>query len=342
MTVDRVVVHEPSKITVSRIGAQGPQGDPGATGAQGSSGVNGSNGTNGSNGVNGRTTYNGSGAPSNSLGADGDFYIATNTWTSYGPKASGTWPTGASLVGPQGTQGIQGIQGVAGLTGPTGTTGATGPQGTTGATGPTGSTGSTGATGAAGADGKTVRSGSGVPSGGLGVDGDFYINTTANTIYGPKTSGAWGSSSSLIGPTGATGATGSTGPTGPTGATGATGSTGATGPAGLAQETVNGGGNTGSAVTIPDVTTATGHTYTMTANCTFTFPAAGAGKGFTLQLTQDGTGSRPATWPSSSTVWWSAATTPTLSTGAGKVDLLSFICLDGTHWVGTVVALDAR
>ena len=45
----------------------------------------------------------------------------------------------------------------------------------------------------------------------LGNNGDFYINTAANTIYGPKTAGAWGSPTSLVGPTGATGATGATG-----------------------------------------------------------------------------------------------------------------------------------
>lgn len=107
--------------------------------------------------------------------------------------------------GPAGATGATGPQGATGATGPQGATGATGAQGPTGATGPTGPTG---ATGAAGADGKTVRSGSGAPSSGLGVDGDFYINTAANTIYGPKTGGAWGSPTSLVGPTGGVGAPG--------------------------------------------------------------------------------------------------------------------------------------
>ena len=34
------------------------------------------------------------------------------------------------------------------------------------------------------------------------MDGDFYIDTTAWDIYGPKTSGAWGSGTSIIGPSG--------------------------------------------------------------------------------------------------------------------------------------------
>lgn len=58
---------------------------------------------------------------------------------------------------------------------------------------------------ATGVDGKTVRSGSGVPAAELGVDGDFYIDTTAHTLYGPKTTGAWGSATSIVGPQGEAG-----------------------------------------------------------------------------------------------------------------------------------------
>lgn len=50
-----------------------------------------------------------------------------------------------------------------------------------------------------GGGGNTVLNGSGAPSSGLGNNGDFYIDTTATAIYGPKTAGAWGSSTSLIG-----------------------------------------------------------------------------------------------------------------------------------------------
>lgn len=85
----------------------------------------------------------------------------------------------------------------------------------------------------AGAGGtNTVLHGSGAPSGGTGVNGDFYIDTTAHTVYGPKTGGVWGSATSLVGPTGSAGSAGATGPTGPTGATGSTGATGATGATG--------------------------------------------------------------------------------------------------------------
>ena len=98
----------------------------------------------------------------------------------------------------------------------------------------------------------TTHNGTGVPSNTLGKEGDIYIDTTNDNIYGPKTNGVWGSATTLIGatgatgaagPTGAAGATGATGPAGPTGATGAAGAdgndgaTGATGPQGPAGPT---------------------------------------------------------------------------------------------------------
>lgn len=64
---------------------------------------------------------------------------------------------------------------------------------------------SQGDAGAPGADGSTVLNGTGAPGGGLGADGDFYIDTAADDIYGPKTGGAWGGPTSLIGPQGPAG-----------------------------------------------------------------------------------------------------------------------------------------
>ncbi|MBP1627799.1 MAG: Collagen triple helix repeat-containing protein [Holophagaceae bacterium] len=135
-----------------------------------------------------------------------------------------------------GAQGVPGPQGPVGPAGPTGAQGAQGIQGVQGATGPVGATGSTGAAG------RSVLNGNGTPNAGLGVDGDFYLDTAASTIYGPKgsvTTGQWPAVGvSLMGPQGATGATGATGSTGATGATGAqgiqgiTGSTGSQGPTG--------------------------------------------------------------------------------------------------------------
>lgn len=80
----------------------------------------------------------------------------------------------------------------------------------------------------------SVRNGVGAPPPSLGIDGDFYIDTTSYVMYGPRAAGNWGSGQRLVGPTGATGATGAPGSTGPAGAAGATGPTGATGATGAA------------------------------------------------------------------------------------------------------------
>ena len=139
-----------------------------------------------------------------------------------------TGATGAQgLLGPTGATGAAGATGATGPLGPIGPIGATGATGAQGPIGPLGATGPTGATGTAGA---TVLSGNGPPSAGTGVDGDFYIDLTTNTIYGPKAGGVWPSGVSLEGATGETGATGAQGLLGPTGAAGATGATGPLGP----------------------------------------------------------------------------------------------------------------
>jgi hypothetical protein len=46
----------------------------------------------------------------------------------------------------------------------------------------------------------TVLYGSVTPPNSLGIDGDFYINTSNNYIYGPKIYGAWPAGTSLVGP----------------------------------------------------------------------------------------------------------------------------------------------
>jgi len=105
--------------------------------------------------------------------------------------------------------------------------------------------------------------------------------------------------------------------------------------AALLRENVNTVASSGTACTLPDVTTATLNSVTLTGNCTFTFPTAAAGKGFAIQLTQDSTGSRTATWPA--TVKWSNGTAPTLSTTPGHADVVSFLCTDGSTWLGNHV-----
>lgn len=75
------------------------------------------------------------------------------------------------------------------------------------------------------------------------------------------------------------------------------------------------------------------HKITMTGNCTFTFTAPAGPTTLTLKMTQDGTGSRTATWPAS--VKWESGTAPTLSTAASAVDLISFY-FDGSDYYGFI------
>jgi hypothetical protein len=63
----------------------------------------------GDTGVNGLTVLNGSGAPSNGTGVDGDIYIDTSSTTLYVPKASGTWPSGVPLINTTDTFPLQSV-----------------------------------------------------------------------------------------------------------------------------------------------------------------------------------------------------------------------------------------
>jgi hypothetical protein len=100
------------------------------------------------------------------------------------------------------------------------------------------------------------------------------------------------------------------------------------------EETVQNHGNSGAAATV-DLVNGNNHSFTLDANCTFTFTGAtnGVGCSFTLILTQDGVGSKTVTWPAS--VKWSQATPPTLSTTASAIDILTFMTVDGgVTWYG--------
>jgi len=191
--------------------------------------------------------------PAAAIGQNGDFYLNTNSYNLFGPKTAGAWGAGRSLIGPAGAQGPAGIQGPQGIAGPqgpvgpAGAAGAQGPQGVAGAQGPAGPQGlqglqgvqgPAGPQGVAGADGKTVLNGTSDPLASLGANGDFFINTATNKIFGPKAAGSWGAGTSLVGPTGATGAqglqgvAGPQGPAGPQGLQGPAGADGAQGPIG--------------------------------------------------------------------------------------------------------------
>ena len=134
-------------------------------------------GTPGPPGTNGSTVLSGPSNPLVGQGANGDFYINTSTKFIFGPKAGGVWPAGVSLVGPAGANGAPGTPG---------------------------------SPGTPGTNGNTILSGAVNPVNGQGNNGDFYLNTSSSTLFGPKVAGAWSLPGvSLIGPIGPTGPAGS-------------------------------------------------------------------------------------------------------------------------------------
>jgi hypothetical protein len=157
------------------------------------------------------------GATDNSLWWESDSGLL---WIKYNDGNTTQWV--AAVTPAVGPQGATGAQGTTGPQGPQGNTGAQGPQGVKGDTGNTGAqgiqgiqgnTGTTGSQGPQGIPGNTVLYGAGTPAAGTGVDGNFYINTSTNFIYGPKAAGAWPAGTSLVGPQGTQGIQGVAGNT---------------------------------------------------------------------------------------------------------------------------------
>ena len=254
------------------------------------------------------TILSGVGAPSNSIGIDGDFYIDTKNSNIYGPKMKKKWPAAVSLkgsngadgtdgksgsdgktitnasnvAGPKGEQGIQGLQGIPGDIGPKGEQGLRGEVGATGAqgiAGPVGAQGPIGLTGATGMQGPAGSGSQGAPgaTGATGAQGP----AGATGPQGPAGSGATGAQGPA-GPTGATGSVGATGLTGAQGATGPTGLTGAQGPAGAAGATGATGLSIGLIGNISFANQLNGGAGTSTGSTTFL--VLEAGKSYVLQV----------------------------------------------------------
>ena len=80
-----------------------------------------------------------------------------------------------------------------------------------GAPGMNGKDGIQGEQGIPGVDGATLLSGDGAPANVLGKDGDFYLDKTTVSIYGPKTASGWGNGTVLKGKDGQDGKDGRNG-----------------------------------------------------------------------------------------------------------------------------------
>lgn len=120
-------------------------------------------GETGMTGPAGSTILSGSTAPATALGAIGDFYLDLSTSNFYGPKKAEGWGAPFSM------------------------------KGANGATGPTGANGNNGA------PGSKILSGTVVPGADIGALGDYYLDKTTYSLYGPKTETGWGIALSLKG-----------------------------------------------------------------------------------------------------------------------------------------------
>ena len=106
----------------------------------------------------GNQILSGIGAPTETLGNVGDYYLDLSNSNLYGAKTAQGWGNPISLKGIQGDKGEKGDTGATGQKGDKGDTGATGQKGDkgdTGATGQKGDKGDTGATGQKGDKGDT-------------------------------------------------------------------------------------------------------------------------------------------------------------------------------------------
>lgn len=212
-------------VYLSNVGPQGPPGEPGPTGPAGPQGALGPQGPAGPQGAPGvGINYRGnwdSGAEyvvNDAVTHNGSLWITIFDNSNVEPVEGAFWTVGAAAgaVGPTGPAGAAGATGPQGPKGDTGDTGPQGIQGPTGLTGPQGSQGIQGpqgiqgTAGAAGAAGAVWRTGSGVPSNALGIDGDYYLNTANGDVYA-KASGAYTLSANIKGATGAAGTNGTNG-----------------------------------------------------------------------------------------------------------------------------------
>ena len=165
----------------------------------------------------GNQILSGIGAPTETLGNVGDYYLDLSNSNLYGAKTAQGWGNPISLKGIQGDKGEKGDTGATGQKGDKGDTGATGQKGDkgdtgapgqkgekgdTGATGQKGEKGDTGATGQKGEKGDTgtpgqngskIYVGIGAPTINIGAVGDWYIDSQNKRLYGPKETSGWSS-----------------------------------------------------------------------------------------------------------------------------------------------------
>lgn len=107
---------------------------------------------------------------------------------------------------------------------------------------------------------------------------------------------------------------------------------------GQAKAVRNDAGDSGTSKTL-DFNTGNVQKVRMTGSCTFTFSNPQVGAGYIVELLQDATGNRFATWPS--TVKWDGGATPVLTTTANRKDVFVFLW-NGTNYIGSTFAMNVQ
>lgn len=115
----------------------------------------------------GNQILSGIGAPTETLGNVGDYYLDLSNSNLYGAKTAQGWGNPISLKGIQGDKGEKGD------------------------TGATGQKGEKGEPGTPGQNGSKIYAGIGAPTINIGAVGDWYIDSQNKRLYGPKETSGW-------------------------------------------------------------------------------------------------------------------------------------------------------
>lgn len=177
----------------------------------------GADGADGANGLNGNTILTVTGAPSNGIGANGDYAYNPTANVMYGPKVNGVWPAGRLFAGLNGTNGTNGNTIITTSGQPVNGAGVNGDYAYDPVAkimyGPKANgvwSAGTALVGTAGASGNTIITTVDAPSNGVGNNGDYAYSPSANIMYGPKAAGVWPAGVPFAGINGVNGTNGNT------------------------------------------------------------------------------------------------------------------------------------
>lgn len=170
-----------------RDGPQGRQGEPGLRGERGVQGIPGMQGDTGARGLPGFPGVDGVGI----VGPDGRTAFELARAAGFKGTESAWLKSLRGEKGDKGERGLRGERGERGDLGPKGDTGERGLRGPAGGEGRFGSAGANGTDGTDGAPGSRWYTDAGLPAPGLGIVGDFYLDSVTGDYYEKTGPGTW-------------------------------------------------------------------------------------------------------------------------------------------------------